>query len=225
MVLEYNPIKLGNRSIKVRNWKVKDRELYKNKLKNISSTEDELKARYECFVTNILEKPTALNNDELEYLFLLLRIANLGDDLNYHWWCRNCEKTTDSKIKLSKLFTTKSGKIQDIDVGDIKIELQDVQNVELYNNKLRTSDSPSTDDLIFHIKSINGDNTKGFQDIKNYFDELDINTMDKISEAFEKMIFKIESREHTVTCTHCGANSTFNFDEIPDIIPPKWLKR
>ena len=56
MVLEYNPIKLGNRSIKVRNWKVKDRELYKNKLKNISSTEDELKARDECFVTNILEK-------------------------------------------------------------------------------------------------------------------------------------------------------------------------
>ena len=111
MVLEYNPIKLGNRSIKVRNWKVKDRELYKNKLKNVSSTEDELKARYECFVTNILEKPTALNNDELEYLFLLLRIANLGDDLNYHWWCRNCEKTTDSKIKLSKLFTTKSGNI------------------------------------------------------------------------------------------------------------------
>ena len=49
--------------------------------------------------------------------------------------------------------------------------------------------------------------------------------MDKISEAFEKMIFKIESREHTVTCTHCGANSRFNFDEIPDIIPPKWLKR
>ncbi|EAL4083008.1 hypothetical protein DFW61_11800, partial [Campylobacter coli] len=66
MVLEYNPIKLGNRSIKVRNWKVKDRELYKSKLKNISSTEDELKARYECFVTNILETPTALNNDELE---------------------------------------------------------------------------------------------------------------------------------------------------------------
>ncbi|EAJ2432402.1 hypothetical protein DFW84_09500 [Campylobacter coli] len=225
MVLEYNPIKLGNRSIKVRNWKVKDRELYKSKLKNISSTEDELKARYECFVTNVLETPTALNNDELEYLFLLLRIANLGDDLNYHWWCRSCEKTTDSKIKLSKLFTTKSGKIQDIDIGDIKIELQDVQNVELYNNKLRTSDSPSTDDLIFHIKSINDDNTKGFQDIKNYFDELDINTMDKISEAFEKMIFKIESREHTVTCSHCGANSTFNFDEIPDIIPPKWLKR
>ena len=60
MVLEYKNIKLGNRNIKVRNWKVKDRDEFKKLIKNGVTQEDVDDARYKTLLFNVLENESTL---------------------------------------------------------------------------------------------------------------------------------------------------------------------
>ena len=225
MVLEYKNIKLGNRNIKVRNWKVKDRDEFKKLIKNAVTQEDVDDARYKTLLFNVLENEIALNKDEMEYLFLLLRARNIGEKIIHKFKCDECNKIAEVELKILDILKVKFGSISNINRENFIIELQDVQNAEFYNNKIKSSESPLLDDLILHIKSINGDETKGFDEIKKISEEQDVQFIDNILDEFEEMIFRITSREKSVKCNHCKKSTTFMFDEIPNLIPSKWLAR
>lgn len=225
MILEFQPIKLGNRTIKVRKWKVRDRNNFKEELKKEQGDGAELRALYRTLLFNVLETPTALNRDERDYLFLLLRCENLGDTVDFAYNCNKCNKTVDVKLKIKSLWKTKFGEVKDISVDNISLKFQDVQNVEFYNEKISNPDSSELDDLTLHVKSFNGDETLGYEQLMEKFNDLEISTMDKIFDEYEKFNFQITTKIHEVTCPHCKNKEKFDFQEIPNIIPYKWLTR
>lgn len=221
----FRPIKIGNRSIKARNWKVKDRLALKEAYKN---TESEIKAQektLEILVYGCLEEPVALNENELEYLFTQLRVNSIGDDIDFRFTCsnENCNETSTIKLKVSKIYKPKFGELKNIKVGELDIELQDIKNPDYYNKRLKSSVSPSLDDLILHIKTINSQ-TMSEDKIIRIFDELDTKEMDEILDKWDSMRFTM-NRENVIKCPVCGKEETFEFDEIPNLIPQNWLKR
>lgn len=225
MVLEYKPLKIGTRTLKVRNWKVRDRLKLKEYL---SQNPNELKQQeftLETLVYNCLETPAALNEDELEYLFTQLRINSIGDDVDFKFTCSNpdCNETVDVKLKVSKIYKPNFTELKDIRIGENVIELQEIKNVEYYNRKMKESKSPSFTDLVLHIKTLNGE-TLSEQAILKKFEDLDTKEMDEILDKWDSMRFTI-SRENELKCPHCGKTETFIFDEIPNLIPQKWFKR
>lgn len=226
MILEYNiPLQIGNRTFKVRKWKVKDRDKFKELYKNTQTQNDVNNITYETLLMPSFEKEPALNMDEREYALAMLRKINIGEQTEYSYFCPSCGKQTSAKLKIDDIFDVKSGKIENINVENINIELQDVVNPAYYNEKIQKTDSPLLVDFILHIKSINGDNTKGFDDLLNYFSEQDVDLVDKILDKFEEMTFRITNRIKTLTCTKCKQKTDFDFDRIPNLIPEKWLKR
>ncbi len=225
MVAEVNNVKLGNRVLEVRNWKVRDRNAFKDAIKNSISLEDQKNKMYEYLVMNMLSKPVALNRSELEFLLIILRAKNIGNIIDYRFKCDNCGERVTVKLPIEDILKTEYGEIKDISIDNIKIELQDVQNVAFYNETLAKSNHPILDDLILHIKSVDGDDKKSYKDLIQYFSEFDINLMDKILDKFESMIFRITSRDKEVVCPNCQHKTMFYFDNIPELIPAKWYER
>lgn len=225
MVLEYNPLKIGNRTINVRNWKVKDRDNFKILLSKAITPKEQENALYQSLVFSVLETPIALNRDELEYLFILLRIKNLGEFTYYNHLCPKCDKTSRIKLSIKDLISVSFGELSEINVNNIKLELQEIQNVKYYNDLMAKTEEPLKDDLILHIKALNENESLGYDDIKKTFDDFDTTLMDEIFDLFEKMIFTIDSREYSVECPECKSSTNIIFDEIPDLLPNKWTKR
>lgn len=225
MELLFRPIKVGNRVIKARNWKVKDRLMLKEAFKNVESEIKAQEKTLDILVYNCLEEQVPLNENELEYLFAILRVNSIGDDVEFRWTCsnENCNQISKTSLKVSKIYKPKFGELKDIKVNDISIELQEVKNVEYYNKRIRSSSSPSLDDLILHIKTVNGQ-TMSEDKIQRVFDELDTKDMDAILDKWDEIRFTID-RSNKVKCEHCGKEEEFEFDEIPNMIPQNWLKR
>lgn len=221
----FQPLKLGNRTISVRNWKVRDRLKLKESLKNTSNETKQQEITLDILVYGCLEKPVALNEDELEYLFTMLRVNSIGDEVKFKFTCPNtdCNAENEIKLKPSKIYKPSFKELKNIKVPGIDIELQEVRNVEYYNSKIKTSTSPSLTDLILHIKTINGE-MKSEEMINRIFEELDTKVMDEILDKWDEMRFTI-SRENKLKCPVCNAEEEFYFDEIPNLIPEKWFRR
>lgn len=225
MTLEYHPIKLGNRTINVRKWRVRDRNNFKEELKSTSGDFSELKAIQKTLLFSVLETPTALNKDERDYLLILLRAENIGDTVDFSYNCAKCQKQVNHKLKIKDVYKLKFGEPTDINIDGIELKFQEIQNADFYNAKISQPDSTELDDLILHLKSFNGEETLGFDDLENKFNDLEITTMDKIFDEYEKFNFQIVSRVKELTCSHCKNKEKFDFQEIPGLIPEKWLVR
>lgn len=221
----YRPLKLGLRTVNVRNWKVRDRIKLKELLRDAQSEKKQQDIILDTLVYGCLESKAALNEDELEYLFASLRVNSIGDDVTFKYTCPNldCNEQINAQLKITDIYKPEFKKLTNIEVGDIKLELCDVQNVEYYNRKIKETSTPSLTDLILHIKSVNGE-AKSENQILHIFEELDTKDMDAILDKWDTMRFTL-NREKTLKCPFCGKEETFEFDEIPDILPQAWLKR
>ncbi len=103
---------------------------------------------------------------------------------------------------------------------DIKnISVQDVPNVKLYNSDKEADDIK---ELAYRTKSIDG-NIMSFDDVVEYYEDMDIDELDEILEEFDKMMFMVQN-EKTFTCESCKDEKTFEFDEIPSFFPESWTK-
>lgn len=216
----YQSLQLGRRVIRFRKWKVKDRITLKNSLQN-ADTEKQGENTLKILVWNCLEGNVPLNQDELEYTFAKIREASIGDTIEFKYTCSNpeCSKLNTEKMKISKIWRPKYSQLQSI--GDI--ELQEIQNPEYYNKKMKELNYSSLCDLILHIKSIDGKELSETE-LFDYFEDMDTIDADKILEQWENIAFSID-RKNTLLCPHCQNESDFEFDEIPNLIPPLWFKR
>ena len=222
---EFEDFKLGNRIIKLRKWKVRDRFALKEALKNAKTEFEAAKVSQKILVFDCLAEPYALSRDELDYIFAMLRSKSVGNIIKFDKNCPNCGISKSVEIKLDKLFKTSYGEFKTINVNDIVIELQEVKNIEAYNKTLEASNEPDFDDFLYHIKSLNGNESLGINELKEFFENLDISTMDSIFAEYDKMRFVINSKDFTCKCSKCGAIDTISFDEIPNIIPETWFRR
>ena len=222
---QYKPLKIGNRTINVRNWKVRDRIKLKELLKEANSEKKQQEIILDVLVYNCIEGKVALNEDELEYLFAQLRVNSVGDDIRFKYTCPNedCNEQVELGLKISNVYKPKFKKLSNITVSNINIELQEVQNIDYYNRKMKESTTPSLTDLILHIKSLNNEQ-KSENQILHIFEELDTKDMDTILDKWDSMRFTLD-RVNNLKCPYCGREESFEFDEIPDILPQTWLRR
>lgn len=216
----------NSKIINVREWKVKDRKKYKEVLQNFSDNNIINYKLFEIFVDKCLTEKIALNSDEREQIFYELRKLCIGDEYIFSDICGHCGASNKHKIKLSEIF--KFNKIKDnnvkvIEADGIKIELEPVKNIDFYNDTILKSNDKYLDDLILHIKSINGDESMGFNEYKEYFDELNIRTMENILEEWKKNQNYFVSREIELKCDKCDKKTKFWMENIPNLLPVKWF--
>lgn len=222
---EFKCFQLGRRIIEYRNWKVKDRLLLKKAFRT-NDSDKQAEATLQILVWNCLKEKVPLNKDELEYLFANIRASSIGPSVDFKYTCSNpeCSKLNTECMRISNIWKPKfKTKLCDISVNNITIEVQEVQNANYYNKKMLENDYSSMWDLILHIKTINSQTLKEAE-ILELFENLDTKDADAILENWENQVFSID-RVNTLVCPKCGFNNEFEFDEIPELIPPIWFKR
>ena len=211
-------VQLGNRKINIRRWKVKDRKAIKALYKEEMSEEKTLRKLIQILVFGCIEEKIDLNPDEIKYALAKIREYSLNKKIKYKFSCPECQKLNEVELSCDEIFKPKFSDIKNIR----DIELQEVKNIDLFNQVLMESESPLLDNLMLRIKSINGE-IYTYEKIKNYFDEMDTLELDEILDEFEKMIFTLDS-EIEVAC-ECGNKQIIEFDSIPDLIPLEWVLR
>lgn len=221
----WKAIRLGARPLHIRKWKVRDRLKLKKFAQSQQDAQKQQEGTLQILVFGCIQEQIGLNKDELEYMFAQLRTHSIGDETEFSYNCTNleCNKLNKAKMKVSQIYKPEFGKIDDIKTENLYIQLQDIQNPKYYNKKMLENQYDDLTDLVLHIKTINGKELKE-REILAMFEELDTDEMDYIFDIWDSMRFTI-NRENTLICEHCGAENTFEFDEIPNLIPPIWFRR
>lgn len=217
---EYFTIPLGRRNIAIRKWKVKDRIT----LKKTFQTQDpdkQAETTLKILVWNCLQEKIALNQEELEYLFAMLRVYSIGDSVEFKYTCTNpdCGKLVSEKVKISQIWRPKFSDLHNIG----GIEIGEVKNSQFYNKRMREMQYSTLEDLILHITAIDGKEYSETE-LLEHFENMDISEADGILEQWEAMAFSLD-KMNTLICPYCRTENEFEFDEIPELIPPVWFKR
>lgn len=220
----YKDLKVGNKTLKFRKWKVKDRQKLRDLIAKNKTPESASKIMIQTLVFDCLDKEYPLNIDEIQYVFNQMRIENIGADIEIEYKCPACEKNVKQKLLINDFHVPQFSDGNIIGVEDLKIELQDVLNAKEYNKKIWDSKDYWIDDLIFHIKSLNGDETLSFNALKEFIEDLDVAILDSILDQYEKIRFNLK-KEYALKCPECENTRTIIFDEIPDFLPAQWLLR
>lgn len=216
---DFFAIPLGRRTIEIRKWKVKDRIT----LKKSFTKDEELQTEktLKILVWNCINGKIGLNKDELEYVFAQIRRYSIGDEIEFQYTCQNpdCNKLATQKMKISEIWKPKYKELRNF--GDF--ELQEIQNPDYYNKKMQEYNYGSMIDFALHIKTYKGKQLSDSEYLK-IFENLDTDEMDEILDTWEAMTFHLD-RYNSMICPYCGHENGFDFDEIPNLIPPIWVRR
>lgn len=212
-------IQIGLKTLKVRKWKAKDRKNFKKLSQKEKDISDVIK---KTLVYSCLEnKYIPLTEQEIEYLFIQLRKISISDEFDFTYTCDNCEFKNTITLKIDDVSKPVFNSYTPIKSKNYEIVLQDIQNKDFYEKNKDEFDDVK--EIAFRIYSINGDNTKGFNEIIEIFNEMEINEFDYIYEEFQKMNFNIDNT-HAVKCSNCNEYTFFEFDEIQNFFPESWTK-
>jgi len=210
----YFSINLGHKTVMARKWKAKDRKNFK---KSVKVSDDIDVSIINELVINCLENPNeALSNEELQYILIEIRKHSISDTIDFEYICSNCEKDNKEIVKIDDINKPKWenwGIVNGIEFGNIA-------NAKFYNDNKDEEDDIK--EIAFHTMSINGEIDKTFDEVVEYFDDMDINEFDVILNEFNKMKFSIDNTKE-FKC-ECGHTQIFEFDEIPGFFPDSWLK-
>lgn len=213
------------KKLKFRKWKAKDRkEFIKNLQKDEKIDEKEITKH---LVYNCLEdKDICLNINEFKYILTRIRAKSIGEDINFNLICSNCEKEYEVKKELKDIIKQQYKKYKPIKVKDIEIELCDIKNKNFY---LQTIESIETEeeyvliDFLFHINKINDNDTFRFEELIDYFDNLELDIFDEIFDQWDDLKFKIDDISY-IECPHCKNKQKYKFDDLPGFFPESWFK-
>ncbi len=210
---KYFEIDLGHKKVNARKWKAKDRKLFKDAIQKEKDIDESL-TKY--LVMNCLEDNNVdLSDEEIQYIILQIRKHSISDSFKFEWTC-------DCGYKNSEII-----KIDDIQKTHFKeytssgcVEFQDVKNAKMYNSD-KNRDEIS--ELAYRTKSINSDMSMSFSEVKDYFEDMDIDELDKILDDLYSMMFTVSSKKK-LTCKECSKKQEFEFDEIPSFFPESWYR-
>lgn len=217
----YFDLKVGNKTIKFRKWKVKDREQFRELSQTLEESELNLKM-IEIFVYNCLDKEYDLNPDELEFIFAKIREASISPNIKFKRICPNCQTEIEENLKIDDIYKVSFDEIdKTIEIDDLTIKLSNIKNIEYYNKKMKESKNIKFTDFILHIESIN-DEPLDYDEIYKLLYELDTQTVDTIFEYYDRIRFKIDKTVE-FTCKECNFKEKYYFDELPDFFENNWL--
>ena len=213
-----NKVYLGNREIEFIKWKVKDKFAVIN-----AKTDHQLK---QALVYNCLkDKSICLDKNEFEYMLLQIRQASMSQKYKLEIECSECGKKFDYTFEDINLNT--SVKFSDyslINEDNVKIELQDIQNQEFYDNIIKDVTSKQEQNLLdfaLHVKSINGNEGLTIVTVCDFLNELDTDTFEKIylKWLLQKFDFYVEI---DTVCPNCGKKEHLVINEFPKFFPASW---
>lgn len=215
-------VKIRDRVIKFRKWKAKDRKTFIMLMSQEKPQEAVNSLVYDC-----LEKETALSPEEFRYVLSSIRAASIGKEITFKLQCDSCEEEYVIKKDIDKILKPEFAELCTIENNGTSIELCEVKNKQYYDKALlscKTESELYNTDLLYHISLLNGSDAFTFSSLEEYFDNIDLDTLDAIYDEWDKIKFKVND-VNTVKCTHCGNEETYKFDEIPDFFPSKWFSR
>ena len=205
--VKFYDLDILSKQIKFRKWIAKDRRLFKEQVS--SANNDSLK----------IGKIT-INN---LYILIKIRENSISDEVEFNTKCDICENIETHKVKISDLVNISYKPIQEIVIDCINIKLGEIKNIDFYNSKILDSNNPVLTDLILRVESINDEIDFSYDDLVDYFDNLETDTLDKILEIYNKHRFKLDIK-YSFKCKKCLAQNNQEYTDLPDFFPTKWLE-
>lgn len=210
-------IKIRDKVIEFRKWKVKDR-------KNFANAQGALEKR-KALVYNCLKNPELpLDNEEYNFILEKIRAVSIKDEIGYNLKCSNCGKEFSLYVNINDVTDCAFSDYHPIEVDGIKIELQDVKNRDFYESAMKVVkdiNEKYITDFALHIKSINDNTTLSFQDVVDFILDLDIDLYEEIFKQWDLIRFKCVNLQ-SVVCPHCSQETVYNFNDFPGFFPKSW---
>lgn len=209
-------LKFNNKIIKFRQWKVKDK-----KLLDTSKTKYD---RRKVYVYNCLENPeTPLDIEEFNYVLVNIRDFSLNKPIEYVLNCPYCGDKVVKSLNISEVVSCSDADYSPIVVGDLVIELQDVQSQKLYEENAilaKTLSERYLADFALHVKSING-NDLTYEQVISQLENLDVGTYEQIFTQWDSKRFKCNFTSD-IQCDKCKEITTYSFEDVKDFYPNSW---
>lgn len=219
-------IKLKDKTIVTRKWKGKDKKNFIAEMIKEKPNEKEIMNTlvHDCIETingkdyKEYKEKVAFSPDEFKYIISMIRSESLGDDVTYNFFCTACKQTSERIYHITDILRPKYEEGNTIYVDDIEIVIGEIKNPDFYYKKI---EEDSIYDFLLRIESINGNESFSLDQLIEYFDDLDVKTLDEILIQFNKLKFKVDDlNEFVCDCSH---REKFYFDEIPEFFPTEWF--
>jgi hypothetical protein len=211
-----------NRIVNITPWKARTKKDFISLIKNKKDkmTEEDIVG---CLVTPYIEeKDIYLTSYEIQYLLINIRNISIKEDITSTIKCLDCSES----IKINKnVMDFVKYKPADIPCTVNNVTFKEIQNKNTIKDaKIKYPDENETDlEMLFSIEKIKDKIVQSFQDILEYYEDLDLESANNISDSY------LESRsnlsiEITETCPKCKKTNTWYFDTMPgffDALLPK----
>lgn len=211
-------INLGNKEVNISPWLGKTKKefvrLFKDKKENV--TEDEvMNALVIPYIDNVDQYYSA---DEIQYLLSKIREISIKDNIKFAIECEGCKEEIIVDAPISEVYSFTPSKfpitIDDVEWGDLPKFNTLKKAVESYPEE-RASDL----NLLLHIKSYKGLQITSLGEIIDIVDNLDIESVNKISDDFSSIDSKFEIGMK-IECLSCKYKKKYFFDIIPSFFDP-----
>jgi hypothetical protein len=219
---EYNySVKIRDKEIKFRKWKVKDKKAFLTALENndVIGTE--------AIVYDCLENPNiALSEEEFKYVMMHIRRESVGKELSFDIECDKCEKEYTFTDDILNIQIAKFKPFGIIRSGSASFKMGEIANKEYYQDAIRQCSNDEEKffiDFLYHIKEMNGSDAFTFDGLYNYVNDLDIAVGEDIFKQWQEMKLTFES-VHSVECPHCKNKEYIQFDELYGFFPDSWFE-
>jgi len=212
-------IKLSDKTIKARKWKVKDRNKFvSGDASDISRIQEALV--YDCLLTNSI----ALSDEEYKFVLCKIREQSIKTPIMYTFDCTQCKEEFEYIAVLSDIIKPKYKKYEPIKNGTHSFCMGPIRNRVFYTEKLQSVSSESEReyiDFLLHIQAYNNNDALTFDDLVDCINELDVDVFEQIFNEWNSMKFRIDCT-HSVQCPHCKYSEMYEFDDLPNFFPDSW---
>lgn len=227
-------LKIRNKELNVRKWKVKDRIAFK---KLLSSAEN--LAEYD--IADVLvfpcikEQNILLTSEELKWVSTSIRKLSIGETFEFKYIClnENCKNAQATTLTIDSVNIPVYEDWKHIENAKINVKFGEQVKPQFYKDVITKIEKSSDDvfkqfnlelsDLAMHIIEIDDISTMSFNDMLEYLQNLDDDVFEEIVKEYNKQRFTVKNTR-SVICEHCQHEQWYVFDAIEDFFPKSWLK-
>jgi len=215
-------LKVGNKTIKYRKWKVKDRKKYITSVKN----NDEIKTKEAIIYDCIEDKNIVLSDEECKYVLINIRTKSFNTNVNYVFNCEKCKTDYEYNANILDLVKPTFKPLRAISVNvdnkNYNVAVGELRNRQFYEEMISShKDEKDIIDFILHIQAFNDNVSFTFDEIVQIVNDMDIDAFDAIYREWENMRFKLDCT-HQVQCPNCAEKDIYIFDTFPGFFPNNW---
>ena len=215
-------VQVGDKTVKYRKWKVKDKKTFIESMKagDLFGVE---KIVFDC----VQDKNQPLSQEEYRYVLMHIRGDSLGENLPFIIKCGECGERFPNTTSVKEIYTPRFGKYGTIKSGNTSFKMGEIQNKEYYIDAIHqcnTFEEQSFIDFLYHVREHNGNNGFTFQTLYDAVNDLDVDVASDIFKQWEDMRFTYD--DHIIeTCPHCKTEQQVKVDTLYGFFPKDWFSK